>query len=72
MVKLLLGVLIEAVLGIALAGLILAVVVPVLNHFRSIRQGDLTSMGVIVGVIVCVMAIVLARPGSAINRWRRD
>ena len=71
MVTLLLGVLIEAFVGVALAGLILAIVVPVLNHLRPIRHGDLTSMGVIAGVILCVMAIVLARPGSAINRWRR-
>jgi hypothetical protein len=72
MVKLLLGVLVEAIAGLSLAGLILAIVVPVLHHYRSIQDGDLISMGVIVGVIVCVTGIVLARPGSAINRWLRS
>ena len=72
MLKLLLGVLVEAVAAFSLAGLILAVVVPVLNHFRPIRDGDLTGLGVVAGVIVCVVAIVFARPGSAINRWLRS
>ncbi len=71
MLKLLLGVLVEAIVGVSLAGLILAVVVPVMNHYQSVRAGNVMAIGVIAGVIVCVTALVLVRPGSAINRWRR-
>jgi hypothetical protein len=71
MLKLVLGVVVETIVGVSLAGLSLAIVVPVLNHYRSVRAGDVMSMGVIAGVIVCVTALVLVRPGSAINRWRR-
>lgn len=71
MLKLVLGVLVEAIVGVSLAGLILAVVVPVLNHYRAVRADDVMSMGVIAGVIVCVTAVVLVRPGSVINQWLR-
>jgi hypothetical protein len=72
MIRLLLGVLVEAIVGFSLAGLILAVVVPVLNHFRAIRNGDVIPAGIVAGVVVCVVAVVLARPGSAIKRWLRS
>jgi hypothetical protein len=72
MIRLLVGVLVEAVVGFSLAGLILAVVVPVLNHVRATRNGDLMPAGIVAGVVVCVVVIVLARPGSAINRWLRS
>ena len=73
MVKLLLGVILEAIAGISLSGLILAVVVPLVHRYRPLQSGDgdIVPMAVIVAVILCVTAAVLFRPGSAINRWIR-
>jgi hypothetical protein len=71
MVKLLLSVFVEAIVGVSLAGLLLAVIVPALNHYRPTGAEDTTAAIVIVAVIVVVTAGVLLRPGSAINRWIR-
>jgi hypothetical protein len=71
MIKLLLSVLLEATIGISLAGLLLAVVVPVLNRYRQASLDD-SATAIAVGVVIAgVTAVVLFRPGSAINRWRR-
>ena len=73
MVKLLFGVILEAIAGISLSGLILAVVVPLVHRYRPLQSGDGDNvpMAVIVALILCVTAAVLFRPGSAINRWIR-
>lgn len=73
MVKLLFSVILEAIVGISLSGLILAVVVPLVHRYRPGQAGggDIVLTGVIVAVILCVTAAVVCRPGSAINRWIR-
>jgi len=71
MVKLMLGIIVETIVGFCLAGLILAIVVPVLNHYKPLRADDLLSLVVVVAVIVCVTAAVLIRPGGAIKRFMR-
>jgi hypothetical protein len=73
MVKLLFSVILEAIVGISLSGLILAVVVPLVHRYRPLQaaDGDIVPTAVIVAVILCVTAAVLFRPGSAINRWIR-
>ena len=73
MVKLLFSVILEAIVGISLSGLILAVVVPLVHRYRPLQagDGDIVPMAVIVAVILCVTAAVLFRPGSAINQWIR-
>jgi len=73
MVKLLFGVILEAIAGISLSGLILAVAVPLVHRYRPLQagDGDIVPMAVIGAVILCVTAAVLFRPGSAINRWIR-
>ncbi len=73
MVKLLFSVILEAIVGISLSGLILAVVVPLVHRYRPLQagDGDIVPGAVIVAVFLCVTAAVLFRPGSAINRWIR-
>ncbi len=67
MLKLLFSVFVEAIVGISLAGFLLAVIVPALTYYRP---ADTTANSglVIIGVIVVVTIGVLFRPGSAINR----
>ena len=73
MVKLLFSVILEAIVGMSLSGLILAVVVPLLHRYRPSEagSGDMVVTGVIVAVIFCVTAAIVFRPGGAINRWTR-
>ena len=68
--KLLRNLIVEAVVGISLAGLVLAVVIPMLNRYRP-DAGESAAAVVIVGVVVVIVGAVLLRPNSAINRWRR-
>ena len=69
--KLLISILVEAIVGISLAGFALAILVPVLNRHRPASADDLPVTILIVAVIVFVTAGVLFRPGSAINRRSR-
>jgi glycerol uptake facilitator-like aquaporin len=69
MTKLLRRVIVEAIVGISLAGLVLAIAVPALNRYTP-NAGDSTAAIVIVGLLMVVVAAVLLRPNSAINRWR--
>jgi len=66
--KLLLNVIIEVVIGVSLAGVILAVAVPMLHSADLLGTNELTSAIVIVGLLVVAVAIALFRPGSAIHR----
>lgn len=68
--KLLRGIIVEAIVGISLAGLVLAIVVPAFKRYQP-DAGDFTATAVIVGVLVGVLALVLLRPSSAISRWLR-
>lgn len=71
MLKLLLGVLIEILVSVTLAGLILAFVVPLLNRSHLPGANGITAAAVIVSVLIAAVAIALFRPGSAIHRYRR-
>ena len=66
--KLLLSVIIEVIIGVSLAGVVLAIAVPMLHSADLLGANDLTSTIVIVGVLVVAVAIALFRPGSAIHR----
>jgi hypothetical protein len=69
--KLLLSVIIEVIIGVSLAGVVLAVAVPMLHSANLLGANDLTSTIVIVGVLGVAVAIALFRPGSAIHRHIR-
>ena len=68
MVKTMLGVVGEILLAAALAGVLLAVVVPFLTRADLMGANDLSTRGVITGVLVGAVAIAIFRPGSAIRR----
>lgn len=68
MLKTLLGVVVEILIAVAVAGLILALVVPLLHRNESVGTNDVTARAVITGVLVGAVALALFRPGSAIHR----
>ena len=67
--KLLLGIVVEVLLATLLAGLVLAMAIPLLNRGGIMTIGDATSTGVIIGVMLTALGIALFRPGSAIHRY---
>lgn len=69
MLKLLLGIVIEVLVSVALAGLILALAIPLMNRNDLMNGNDLASRVVITGVLVVAVAVALFRPGSAIHRY---
>ena len=71
MLKLLLSVVIEVFVAVSLAGLILALAIPLLNSKDLLGAGGATARIVIIGVMVGALAVALFRPGSAIHRYRK-
>ncbi len=69
MLKLLLGVVIELLVSTMVAGLILAVAIPLLNRSNLADASDRTSQIIITGVLIGAVVIALLRPGSAIHRY---
>jgi hypothetical protein len=73
MLKLTAMVLFEAVIGLAVAGAVLAVGIPPMVGHELISPGDLAGSIIIAAVLVCSIGGMLFRPGSAINRYgKRD
>ena len=68
MVKLLVTVAFEVVVGVALGGAVLAVVIPVLSHFGLIGSEGMAGALVITGGLVIAVGFMVLRPGSALNR----
>jgi len=71
MLKLLLGVVIEVFVGVSLAGLILALAIPLLNRNDLQGASDSATTTIIIGVLVGAVAVALLRPGSAIHRYMK-
>ena len=66
--KLILAVVVEAILGLAVAAGILATVVPVLLRRGLIAAGDAPGFIVVVVVLISCMAVAILRPGSALRQ----
>ena len=66
-----LGVIIEVLLSTMIAGLILALAIPLLNRGPLAATHDAASRVVIIAVLLGAVAIALFRPGSAIHRYIR-
>ena len=66
--KLILAVVVEAILGLAVAAGILATVVPVLLRRGLIAAGDAPGFIVVVLVLISCMAVAILRPGSALRQ----
>ncbi len=71
MLKLTVLVLVEVIIGLAVAGVVLAVTVPVLIGRQLLAPGDLTSSLVIGAVLILAVTGMLLRPGSALRRAKR-
>lgn len=71
MLKLLAGIFVEVFIGVSVAGIILALVVPVLNGSGFVGQGTSAVTIVVVAVMLGAVTVALFRPGSAIHRYLR-
>lgn len=69
MMKLLLGVVIELVVGVSVAGGVLALLVPALSWWGALGERDVGVIAAIVGVLLVSVGVALFRPGSAIRRY---
>jgi hypothetical protein len=69
MVKLVILVLIEIVIGMAGAALLLAVIVPLLIGHHVFSPGDLGSSVVISAALLLAIGAALLRPNSALRRF---
>ena len=58
----------EVMVGVALGGAILALLVPVLSHVGLLDPGDMAGAIVVTGVLVASVGLMVLRPGSALNR----
>ena len=68
MARLFVRVLVEVVVAISLAGILLAVIMPLLHRYHLAEAGDTAAALVIAGVIVTVTLAVILRPGGALSR----
>jgi hypothetical protein len=68
MTKLILRVIGEILFGFFLAGIVLAVSVPMLMRSGMIVPGDIASVCIIAGTLALVVGAMLFRPGSALHR----
>ena len=71
MMKLVLALVVEVLVGTMIAGLILALAIPLLNRSNLAVAHDATSQVVIISVLIGAVGIALFRPGSAIHRYMR-
>ncbi len=69
--RLLLGVVVEVFVGVAFAGVILALAIPLMNRTADVAANDAMARAVILGVVALSIAIAIFRPGSAIRRHIR-
>jgi hypothetical protein len=71
MLTLLFRIVVEVFVGVSLAGVILALLIPALSLTDAVGQRDTWVMAAIVGVLISTVAFALFRPGSAIRRHAR-
>ena len=69
MFRLLMLVAFETAIGIAAAGVLLAVAIPMMVRRHLIMPGDVAGSVLISVVLIGAIALMLFRPGSAINRF---
>ena len=71
MVRLVLAVLVEIVIGLAIAAIVLAVRVPMMIGGGLMAPGDLVGTLAIAAVLAAAVGGMLLRPGSAICRYSK-
>lgn len=72
MLKLAVLVLVEVMLAITVAGVVLAILVPLMIRYELIAVGDLAGSIVIAGIILAAIGAMVFRPGSALNRHGKN
>jgi len=68
MPKAVLGVVVEVFVAVATAGLVLAVLMPLLIRNDLVGTNDIAARGIVTAVLGGSVALALFRPGSAIRR----
>ena len=63
-----LSVFVEVLVAVATAGLLLAVLMPVLTRTDLVGANDLAARAVITAVLVVAVALAIFRPGGAIRQ----
>jgi hypothetical protein len=71
MLRVLVIVLVEAIVGVMIGGVVLAMAIPALYHYGLLAAGDLAGAVLITLVLVCTVGAMIWRPGSAMNRYLR-
>ena len=71
MLRLIVRMFTEALVGLALAAVLLGLSLPLLLKYHLIAPGDLAGSLVIAGVMVGAVGGMLFRPGSALDRYGR-
>lgn len=69
MLKLMLRMLGEMLIGITLGGIVLAISVPMMLRSGVVTSGGLAGPVIIGGTLVLAVAGMVFRPGSALNRY---
>ena len=72
MLKYTLLVVADAVIGVALAGGMLAIILPLLITRHMISPGDFAGSLIVVAVLALSVSVMLLRPGGALQRLMRD
>jgi hypothetical protein len=70
--KLLLHVILEALVGVMVGGVILALVIPQLLRRHWMEQGDVLGAAVVALVLLITIGAMVLRPGSALHRIGRS
>ena len=68
MLRLMVVLVVEAIVGISVAGALLAIVVPLLIEHSVIAPGDGAGVVLIASVLLLAIGVALFRPGSALRR----
>ena len=71
MMKLLVAVVTEVIVGVTFAGVILALAIPLLNSTDTGAGHDTTTQLITTSVLVAAVGLALFRPGSAIRRYAK-
>ena len=71
MLRLILRMLGEVLIGIFAAGLVLGIGIPILIRTGVIAEGGIAGLLVIAGTLVLAICGMVLRPGSALKRSRR-
>jgi hypothetical protein len=69
--RLILKMLAEILLGVTVAGVLLAIALPILIHSNVLQPGETLGGILVCGSIASAILLMLLRPGSAVQRHLR-